>query len=216
MNEFYKFTFKMPEVLLKMISVPENSKPNFGLYYSHKATFYDGGYLFNFSFYDVYHPFVKHPLVLHELHIASKFFGQTIDLGSDDNEPLHIIICNSVDKNIQVAKFDEGTKFLRKQYPPVKPIHLTKAQKSKLIEEIKAEIEENKIKLDGQDSWHDSLRKRGMFEMFTNPSVESNLNKERLIRELNKMIGDDLINLYADYFNIDYQNAKMILTQRSK
>jgi hypothetical protein len=71
---FYKLTVRFPEILLSLIDVPDSNKPNFGLYYSHKSTFTDGEYLFNFSYYDVYEPFVRHPLIQYELHKASKFF----------------------------------------------------------------------------------------------------------------------------------------------
>lgn len=41
--------------------------------------------------------------------------------------------------------------------------------------------------------------------MFTNPSMELQLSKEMLVRELDKLIGDELINLYVEYFKISYE-----------
>lgn len=206
---FYKSAFNYPEILLKMIKIPGNSKPYFGLYYSHKATFTDGGYLFNFSYYDVYEPFVRHPLVLHEFHKASEFFGEKIDLGSDDSEPIHILLLNQKERTVEIAKYKDGIKFLRKQYPVVKPTILTEEDKKRLVAKMESELAlEN-------NSMH-NLRKRGMFEMFSNPSMESQLSKEMLMRELDKLIGDELINFYAVIFGVGYEEAKFILIGRSR
>lgn len=211
---FYELTFRYPEILLCLIDVPDSSKPNFGLYYSHKPTFTDGGYLFNFSYYDIYEPFIKHPLVLHELYKASKFFNERIDLGSDDSEPTYLLLLNREERTVEIARHKDGIKFLRNQYPPVKPSILTEEQKNKLVDKMEVELANLKAKLDN-NSMH-GLRKRGMFEMFTSPSIESQLSKEMLIREMDKQIGDELINLYAEYFRISYEEAKQLLTNRGK
>lgn len=211
---FYKLAFNVPEILLKMIDIPDNSKPYFGLYYSHKPTFTDGGYLFNFSYYDLYEPFIKHSSIQYELHKASKFFEEKIDFGSDDSEPTYLLLINREDKTVEIAKYKDGIKFLRNQYPPVKPSILTEEQKNKLVNKMEAELANLKAKLEN-NSMH-GLRKRGMFEMFTSPSIESQLSKEMLIREMDKQIGDELINLYVEYFKISYEEAKQLLTSRTQ
>lgn len=102
---------------------------------------------------------------------------------------------------------------LRNQYPVVKLDILTEEEKNKLVEKMEFELADFKSKLEN-NSMH-NLRKRGMFEMFVSPSMESQLSKEMLIRELDKLIGDELINLYAEYFKISFEEAKLLLTSRS-
>lgn len=192
----YNSDLIIPEVFIEILEIPPNSSPNFCIYYSRKPTYYDGSTLFIFSYFDVYQPFVKHPVILHELLKASKFFETSIDLGSDDTEPKHVIVIKE-DRKLQIAEYNKAMTFLRHQRPN-ETIELTYEEMQKLSQELSpvSMVE---------------FRKKGMFEFFSLPSIEAVSKRNQLIEELNQMIPEDLAQKCASILNISESQALLYL-----
>lgn len=194
----YQSEIVVPEILIEMLEIPENSNPNFCLYYSTKPTYYDGITLFTVSYFDIYQPFAKHPVILHELAKASRFFdGARIDLGSDDTEPTHVLLIPE-DRKLQIAEYNKAMSFLRQQRP-TETINLSYEE----MQNLASELEPTDL---------GNFRKQGMFEFFSQPSIEATTNRQLLIEELNKFIPYNLIQDYASILGISETQAFFYLS----
>jgi hypothetical protein len=194
----YNSDLIVPEIFVEMLEIPPNSNSKFCIYYSSKPTYYDGSTLFTFGFYDVYQPFVKHPVILHEIAKASRFFeNNQIDLGSDDTEPQHVIVIQE-NRKLQIAEFNKAMAFLRHQRPN-ETIELTYEEMQNLSHDL------SPVSMA-------EFRKRGLFELFSLPSIEAVSKRSQMIEQLNQLITDNLIQSCASILNISESQALLYLS----
>lgn len=176
----------LPPMLLGMAGVKGNSQFISLYYWGSKATWSDGRSCATFRFYTVWQPYTQH------LAIAIHLFDA--DLGSDDAEPTHALVCDRQHQQVYVAPFDEAQCFLDSQHPPRQPMT------SQQWEDIKAIL--------AQQAPPDmsELRDLGMFELFMPPKPEQKQRAIQLVQWLNQYIDKSLFKKYIEAANAgDYR-----------
>ncbi len=122
----------LPPMLPAMVGVPEKAQ-FFAIYYCFsKATWSTGLRMGTFSFYSVYEPFTSH--------IAVQYYLYGCNLGSDDAEPTHKILCDRTDEKMYVGECDRVEQFLILQHPPLESRLVTKEELEQMQEQRVAEM----------------------------------------------------------------------------
>lgn len=131
----YKLSINAPDFLLEAMNVAPETKQWLGIFYqATNATWSDGGWSATFSYFDVYYPLLNNEAMGIQLAKAYQKLkpDYNIDFGSDDTEPSHILLLNKLDRQLYVAGFKEGMKFLQEQYPKPDPSQKTEITKEQL------------------------------------------------------------------------------------
>lgn len=168
----------LPPMLLSMAGVEAESRFVALYYWCVKATWNDGRSFATFPFYTVWEPYTQH------LAIAIHLFGS--HLGSDDEYPTHVLICDRTHEKVYVAPIESAMQFLDNQHPPRQPITLEQ------WEEIKVQLEEQSPLNMSQ------LQDLGLFELFMPPKVEHQKRVEQLVQWLDQYIDEALIKKYIN------------------
>ena len=145
-------------------------------YYGSKATWMDGRSSATFSYYGVYEPFTQHE--------AIACFLWDVHLGSDDELPTHLLLCDRTDNKMYVGEIKAIEKFLDEQHPPRQP--MTPEQwidAKKYIESLPPPTMEE-------------LKQQGMFEMFGRISQEQQKQKLELEFWLDTYITKPIVERY--------------------
>lgn len=171
----------MPPMLPVMVGLPENSLYWSICYYGSKATWSDGRNMSTFSFYGVYKPLINH--------MALSIYLWPYDLGSDDEYPTHALLCDRTEQKIYVGEYKLVEQFLDSQHPFQQRETITLRQ----WEEIKSQVEAEVAALREAD-----FKRRGMFEMFGNISLDQQTEQMQLIHWLDQQITDDLLRRYIE------------------
>ncbi|BAZ18274.1 hypothetical protein NIES4071_101590 (plasmid) [Calothrix sp. NIES-4071] len=148
LEKSYKLFIPAPHFLLEAMNVAKEAKEWIGIFYqATNATWSDGGWSATFSYFDVYYPLLHNEAM--SIQLASVYQKikpeYSIDFGSDDTEPSHILLLNRIDHQLYLADFKEGMKFLREQYPkpdPNKKAEITKEQLAQILLEHQKQVQE--------------------------------------------------------------------------
>jgi hypothetical protein len=173
-SSFQPLNVPLPPMLLEMAGV-EGDSQFVSLYYSSKATWNDARSSATFPFYTVWQPYIEH------LAIAIDLKG--CNLGSDDSQPTHALVCDRSSEKVYVAPYDEAHSFLDKQHPPRQELTLEQ------WEEIKAHLEAQPPLSMSQ------MQSLGMFEMFA-PNPRHQERAIELIEWLDQHINEPLLRRY--------------------
>lgn len=174
---FHLLTVPLPPMLLEMAGVKGDS-PFIAFYYSSsKATWNDGRSCATFPFYATWQPYIEHLAIAIDL--------MDCNLGADDAQATHVLICDRTLEQVYVASFKEAMSFLEKQHPPRQEI--TQAQ----WEQIKAQLDKQ-ASLDMEQ-----MQGLGMFELFL-PNLNYKEKTIELIRWLDRYIDQPLIERYLE------------------
>lgn len=175
-NSFHCLSVPLPPMLLEMAGVQGDSQ-FVALYYSgSKSTWNDGRSSATFPFYSAWQPDVDHSAIAIELFDCN--------LGADDAQATHALVCDRIQEKVYVAPFKEAMSFLDKQHPDGGQ-ELTQEQ----WEEIKAQLESQPPLSMSQ------MQNLGMFEMFA-PNPEHKEKAIELIRWLDRYIDEALLRKY--------------------
>lgn len=177
----------LPPMLLTMAGVKGESRFIALKYQGSKATWSDGRSSATFPFYTVWQPYIDH--------LAIAIHLEDTHLGSDDEYPTHVLMCDRTLEKVSVAPIEEAMRFLDSQHPPRQP--LTPEQLSE-IQELVAQ----QSPLDMSE-----LRDLGLFESFLSPSLEHKEAATRLIQWLDGYIDEALISKYIDAAKVGNYNA---------
>lgn len=111
MDSFNLIPVPLPPMLPLLVGVSTSSR-YFGLYYmATNATWSDGRSIGTFSFYGVYEPLINH--------IALDIHLWNCDLGSDDSQATHALLCDRTEGKMYLGEYGEVKEFLETQHPPL-------------------------------------------------------------------------------------------------
>lgn len=163
----YKLSIPAPDFLTKAMNVAPEAREWIGIYYTAtNPTWTDGGWSQTFSYYDVYYPLLKNEGVSIQLAQAHRKLKlkYNIDFGSDDSEASHILLLHQQKRELHIAEFSTGMRFLQEQYP--------KPDKDKQAEITKEELVQLMIEYQKKmQSVMHNPSKYGMFESIVSVSV---------------------------------------------
>ena len=186
----------MPPMLPAMVGLPENSLYWSICYYGSKATWSDGRNMSTFSFYGVYQPLINH--------IALSIYLWPYHLGSDDEYPMHALLCDRTEKKIYLGEYELVKQFLDSQHPPQQRQTITLRQ----WEEIKSHIEAEMA------AWTEAdFKRRGMLEMFGNIRYYQRSKRMQLVHWLDQQVTNDLLRRYIEEAKDGNYNAIFALKQ---
>lgn len=143
----YKLSIPAPDFLCEAMNLALLAREWIGICYTAtNPTWTDGGWSRTFSYYDVYYPLLNNEgmgIQLAQAHrkLKSKY---NIDFGSDDTEPSHIILLHQHKRELYIAEFSTGMRFLQEQYPKPDPkqVEINKEQLEQILLEHQKQMQE--------------------------------------------------------------------------
>lgn len=179
MDSFNLIPVPLPPMLPLLVGVSTSSR-YFGLYYmATNATWSDGRSIGTFSFYGVYEPLINH--------IALDIHLWNCDLGSDDSQATHALLCERTEEKMYVAGYGLVEEFLESLHPPLPKRQPTKEEWS----EIKNAIAQ-KFWQERDSDW----QKQAMFEFLGQSSPKMQQKRLELVHWLDCQITKNLLDRY--------------------
>lgn len=156
----------LPPMLLELAGVGKEHRFVALYYWYGKPTWSDGKNCTPFPICTVWQPFIQHEA------IARQLIGY--DLGSDNEEPSHALICDRLQGKVYVAAFESVIYFLNSQQEQTRPISICywKSVKNKALAYTPATFEQ--------------MQKVGMLEMFLPPTAEHLQQAKEMVRWLDE------------------------------
>ncbi|WP_052672483.1 hypothetical protein [Aliterella atlantica] len=158
----------LPPMLLELAGA--NKEHRFvALYYWYgKPTWSDSNSCTSFPLYTVWQPYIQHQAIAHQL--------SGCDLGSDDKEPTHALLCDALEAKVYVAAFEVMLYFLNSQQPKTRPMSVCywEAVRNKALAYTPVSF--------------DAMQKTGMLEMFVPPTLEHLQRAKELVVWLDRYV----------------------------
>lgn len=195
MKNFKLIPVSLPPMLPEYIGISSSSR-YFSLYYmASNATWSDGRSIGTFSFYGIYQPLIDHIAI--DIHLWN------CNLGSDDSQATHALLCDRTEEKMYVAGYGEIEEFLESLHPPLPKRQPTKEEWS----EIKNAI--------AQKFWqkrdHD-LQSQGMFEFLGQISPKMQQKRLELVQWLDCQMTKEILDSYIQEAN----NGNLCATHQLK
>lgn len=172
-TQFIELPVPMPPILPGMVGISHSQY--FSMYYQgSKATWSNGRAMATFSYYAVYAPLIEH--ITLAIHLES------YNLGSDDELPEHVILCDTVRHKMYVGGYKEIDYFLLQQHP-----HEQSQLTAQEFEEAVKALESMTL---------EQMQRLGMFEMFGNTNPQACQETAELVHWLDQQITEELIQQY--------------------
>lgn len=195
-ESFKALPLELPPMLLDLVGWQGEARFLAFYYAGSKATVTDGRGLKTFSFYSVWTPWIDHVLM------ALPLIG--CDLGTDDSEPTHCLIADTLEKRLHVSPWSDGLQFCEGQHPPLQP--LSEDERTALEAAVKEQIAAM------QSMSLDELRRLGMFEAFLPASREQTKGCKRLLQWLDRQVTEESLKPYMVMLDrVDEETKRQIL-----
>lgn len=104
---FKELSVPLPPMLLELVGVGEEHRFVFLYYWYGKPTWSDGDRCTGFPLYSVWQPYIEHEAMQRQL--------TACDLGCDNEEPTHSLVCDRTSEKVYIAPFSEAIQFLNNQ-----------------------------------------------------------------------------------------------------
>lgn len=108
LSQLTEIPVALPPNLMTLINYPAEARFVALNYFGSKATWHDGAASATFSYYAAYEPLINHPALY--LYLMDK------DLGHDDSEATHSLLCDRQDNKFYVGELSVVNKLLRSQF----------------------------------------------------------------------------------------------------
>lgn len=165
---FRELSVPLPPMLLELVGVGEEHRFAFLYYWSGKPTWSDGESCTGFPLYSVWQPYIEDEAMQKQL--------TAYNLGADNEEPSHALVCDRVYEKVYVAPFGSAIAFLNNQQPKTQLVAVRhwQAMKAQAFAYTRVTF--------------DHMQSAGMFEAFLPPTPEQKQKTLELVAWLDKYI----------------------------
>ncbi len=165
---FRELSVPLPPMLLELVGVGEEHRFVFLYDWYGKPTWSDGDRCTEFPFYTVWQPYTQHEAMQRQL--------TTCDLGADNEEPSHALVCDRCSEKVYIAPFSEAIQFLNNQQPKTQLVAVRhwQAMKAQAFAYKRVTFER--------------MQKVGMLEMCLPPTPEHMQQARELVSWLDKYV----------------------------
>jgi hypothetical protein len=192
-ESFYKLGIPLPPMLCDMADVRSEARFVAFCYQGSKATWTDGRSSGTFAFYDVWKPLTDHRAILLPLALSSP----GAHLGWDDEYPTHVLVGDRLDQSLFFAPYGAVWPFLDAQHSAVESRSLS-AEEWAAVKALAEALPEPSL---------EELRRQGMFEWFSAPSLERRDESQALVQWLDQNIDPVLESAYQSAVRMALENG---------